>query len=85
MATLALQQAQQPVEPTLTVLLSLAIAVLAYRTVAALVPFLANDLVSKGLRGRDMLKPGFKRDDETPAVDDGAGGGVVDEPGTQWL
>ncbi|BGP03839.1 tunicamycin resistance protein [Rhodotorula toruloides] len=85
MATLALQQPQQPVEPTLTVLLSLAIAVLAYRTVAALVPFLANDLVSKGLRGRDMLKPGFKRDNETPAADDGAGGAVVAEPGTQWL
>lgn len=85
MATLALQQPQQPVEPTLTVLLSLAIAVLAYRAVASLVPFLASDLVSKGLRGRDMLKPGFKRDDDTPAADGGAGQTQLDEPGSVWL
>lgn len=54
---------QPQAEPTLTVAVSLVIAYLAYRAVDSLVPALAHDLVAKGLKGRDMLKPGFKRDD----------------------
>lgn len=65
-------QSQPQAEPTLTVAVSLVIAYLAYRAVDSLVPALAGDLVAKGLKGRDMLKPGFKRDDaiEPPASDD---------------
>lgn len=61
-------------EPTLTVALSLVIAVLAYSLTARLVPFLAHDLVQKRLRGRDMLKPSFtrhKKTDDSRDDDDG--------------
>jgi UDP-N-acetylglucosamine--dolichyl-phosphate N-acetylglucosaminephosphotransferase len=44
-----------------TVTASLGIGYIAYAATAALVPLLADDLISKGLSGRDMLKPGFKR------------------------
>ncbi|BGP20409.1 hypothetical protein JCM10213_004627 [Rhodosporidiobolus nylandii] len=67
-------------EPLLTLLLSLTISLLAYALVNRLVPALGPDLVSKGLRGRDMLKRGFKRDEA------GAGGeGDGDEPGRRWI
>lgn len=64
-------QAQAQAEPTLTVAVSLVIAYLAYRAVYSLVPALAHDLVAKGLKGRDMLKPGFKRDEALSPDHDG--------------
>lgn len=48
-------------EPAITVLLSLGISVLAYKITSGLVPMLGPDLLAKGLGGRDMLKPGYKR------------------------
>ncbi|GAA5992766.1 hypothetical protein JCM11641_007802, partial [Rhodosporidiobolus odoratus] len=50
----------RPSEPLLTLLLSLFISILAFLLVNHLVPKLGPHLVSKGLSGRDMLKPGFK-------------------------
>ncbi|GAA6042168.1 hypothetical protein JCM8097_004995 [Rhodosporidiobolus ruineniae] len=79
------------VEPTLTLLLSLLIAILAYALVARLVPALGPDLVAKGLRGRDMLKPEFKRDEGARGAASGGQGlgeqtdGDDDEPGRKWL
>lgn len=63
---MALAHAARPAqaEPTLTLAVSLALSYVAYRAVNALVPALARDLVAKGLSGRDMLKPGFKRDED---------------------
>lgn len=74
-------QARGGAEPTLTVLVSVAISYFAYRAVYSLVPALANDLVAKGLRGRDMLKPGFKRDDD----DDGPAAADDSIPGRKHL
>ncbi|GAA5982594.1 hypothetical protein JCM10908_006711 [Rhodotorula pacifica] len=68
-------------EPTLTLAVSLLISYVAYRAVYALVPALAQDLVAKGLKGRDMLKIGFKRD-ETATEDADAGDEV---PGRKYL
>jgi len=70
----------QSAEPLLTLLLSISISLLAYFLTSSLVPFLSNDLVSKGLKGRDMLKPGFsskKQEDSNSESDD--------EPGKKWL
>lgn len=64
-------QAQAQAEPALTVAVSLVLACLAYRAVYSLVPALAPDLVAKGLKGRDMLKPGFKRDEDLSPHDGG--------------
>ncbi|GAA5997623.1 UDP-N-acetylglucosamine--dolichyl-phosphate N-acetylglucosaminephosphotransferase [Rhodotorula paludigena] len=81
--------AQEPAEPTATVVVSLALALASYRLVAALVPFLAHDLVDKGLRGRDMLKRGFKRD--APARDPQQRGADAQDPpddslpGRKWI
>ncbi|KWU45178.1 hypothetical protein RHOSPDRAFT_9643, partial [Rhodotorula sp. JG-1b] len=68
--------------PTLTVAVSLVIAYLAYRAVYSLVPALASDLVAKGLKGRDMLKPGFKRDEALSPAD---GGEEEAAPGRKFL
>jgi len=71
-------------EPLLTLLLSLSISFLAYFLTSSLVPFLANDLVSKGLKGKDMLKPGFtlgKKDDSPVEGNENE----EDEPGKKWL
>lgn len=67
-------------EPTLTILLSGLIALLAYYLTTTLVPFLSNDLVEKGLKGRDMLKVGFtrKKDEELDEREQ-------DLPGTKWM
>ncbi|GAA5889989.1 hypothetical protein JCM16303_003202 [Sporobolomyces ruberrimus] len=67
-------------EPTLTILLSGLIAFLAYYLTTTLVPFLSNDLVEKGLKGRDMLKVGFtrKKDEELDEREQ-------DLPGTKWI
>ncbi|GAA5830370.1 hypothetical protein JCM3766R1_002695 [Sporobolomyces carnicolor] len=51
-------------DASLTVAVSVVISYLAYSLTNHLVPFLAKDLVDKGLRGRDMLKPGFKKKDD---------------------
>ena len=75
-------QAQAQAEPTLTVAVSLVIAYLAYRAVYSLVPALASDLVAKGLKGRDMLKPGFKRDEQLSPAD---GGEEEAAPGRKFL
>ncbi|GAA6015893.1 hypothetical protein JCM10207_006795 [Rhodosporidiobolus poonsookiae] len=64
-------------EPLLTLVLSLVLAVVAYALVNRLVPALGPDLIAKGLRGRDMLKPGFKRDRVEPPKG-GGGGGEMD-------
>ncbi|GAA5894763.1 hypothetical protein JCM8208_006064 [Rhodotorula glutinis] len=80
----AMARPQESAEPTVTVLVSVVLALAAYRLVAALVPQLAPHLVAKGLCGKDMLKPGFKRiepalvdpptanrrGDDTPSHDD---------------
>ncbi|GAA5828735.1 hypothetical protein JCM5353_002872 [Sporobolomyces roseus] len=70
----------QSAEPLLTLLLSISISLLAYFLTSSLVPFLSNDLVSKGLKGRDMLKPGFssKKQEDSNSDDE-------DEPGKKWL
>ncbi|GAA6059112.1 hypothetical protein JCM10212_003859, partial [Sporobolomyces blumeae] len=59
-----------PAESTLTVALSLLLCLVAYAVTARLVPLLADDLVDKGLKGRDMLKPGFHSPHPTPERDD---------------
>lgn len=64
----AMARSQESAEPTVTVLVSVLLALAAYRLVAALVPQLAPHLVAKGLCGKDMLKPGFKRAE--PAIVD---------------
>lgn len=48
----------------LTVVVSVGISVVAYGLTARLVPLLGPDLVKKGLAGKDMLKPGFKRNED---------------------
>ncbi|BGP52047.1 tunicamycin resistance protein [Rhodotorula kratochvilovae] len=73
-----------PAEPTVTVVVSAALAVAAYRLVAALVPFLSGDLVAKGLRGKDMLKPGFRRA-EPPIADTATAPPDQDAPGSKWI
>lgn len=71
-----------PAEPTLTVAVSLLLSYAAYRAVYRLVPALAEDLVAKGLRGRDMLKAGFRRDDPPTEKDDDE---QADIPGRKYL
>ncbi|GAA6055728.1 hypothetical protein JCM3770_001039 [Rhodotorula araucariae] len=73
-----------PAEPTVTVVVSAALAVAAYRLVAALVPFLGHDLVSKGLRGKDMLKPGYHRT-EPPPGDTLAAPSPPPDHGSEWI
>lgn len=63
-----------PSEPLLTLLLSLALSVIAYKLTATLVPLLGPDLVAKGLGGKDMLKVGFKRNEDCK---EGEQGGVT--------
>lgn len=76
-------QSLQANEPTLTVLLSLVISLIAYTLTAQLVPFLSNDLVEKGLKGRDMLKVGFvRKEDESTEVREGEEGEL---PGRKWM
>ncbi|GAA5938049.1 UDP-N-acetylglucosamine--dolichyl-phosphate N-acetylglucosaminephosphotransferase [Sporobolomyces koalae] len=75
--------ANSPSEPTVTVVVSIVISLLAYHLTAKLVPFLADDLVSKGLRGRDMLKPGFHRDKDVRADNDDSDDN--DLPGKRWI
>ncbi|SCZ98065.1 BZ3500_MvSof-1268-A1-R1_Chr3-3g06551 [Microbotryum saponariae] len=53
-------------EPLLTVVVSLGISIVAYGLTARLVPMLGPELVKKGLAGKDMLKPGFKRNEDAP-------------------
>jgi len=65
----AMARSQESAEPTVTVLVSVLLALAAYRLVAALVPQLAPHLVAKGLCGKDMLKPGFKRAEPAIVVD----------------
>lgn len=48
----------------ITLISSIGLSYLAYRITAYLVPLLADDLVSKGLGGFDMLKPNYKRDED---------------------
>ncbi|GAA5871851.1 hypothetical protein JCM1840_004017 [Sporobolomyces johnsonii] len=74
-----------PAEPTLTLALSLVIAAAAYSLTRSLVPFLANDLVAKGLKGRDMLKPGFRKHDPPPTNDALPHPDDPDAPGRKWL
>lgn len=57
----AMLRPHESAEPTVTVLVSVGLALAAYSLVAALVPQLAPHLVNKGLCGKDMLKPGFRR------------------------
>ncbi|GAA5834432.1 hypothetical protein JCM11251_007989 [Rhodosporidiobolus azoricus] len=66
MATTLPAPPPSPAEPLLTLVASLALALLAYHLVSTLVPALGPDLVAKGLKGRDMLKPGFHRKGEEP-------------------
>jgi len=72
-------------EPILTLTLSLVIAGLAYDLTSRLVPFLSNDLVQKGLRGKDMLKVGFVRKEEEEEQDDDDDGEVELLPGRKWM
>ncbi|SCV74810.1 BQ2448_7839 [Microbotryum intermedium] len=55
-------------EPLLTVVVSIGISFVAYAVTARLVPLLGPDLVKKGLAGKDMLKPGFKRNEDAPEL-----------------
>ncbi|GAA5973123.1 hypothetical protein JCM21900_003083 [Sporobolomyces salmonicolor] len=73
----------EPAEPTFTLALSLVIAAAAYSLTRSLVPFLAHDLVVKGLKGRDMLKPGFRKNDPLPTED--ALPSHEEVPGRKWL
>ncbi|GAA5979450.1 hypothetical protein JCM5350_003910 [Sporobolomyces pararoseus] len=76
-------QSLQANEPTLTVLLSLVISLIAYTLTAQLVPFLSSDLVEKGLKGRDMLKDGFvRKEDESTEVSEREEGEL---PGRKWI
>lgn len=79
-------------EPLLTLILSTFISSLAYSLVYRLVPQLGPDLVAKGLRGKDMLKTGFRRSGEGEGTGgasgkDGKEGESVreGEPGTVWM
>jgi UDP-N-acetylglucosamine--dolichyl-phosphate N-acetylglucosaminephosphotransferase len=54
----------KPSEPLITLLASVGLSYLAYRLTASLIPLLGPNLVAKGLGGMDMLKLGFKRDEE---------------------
>ncbi|KAK4054046.1 tunicamycin resistance protein [Microbotryomycetes sp. JL221] len=56
-------------EPVITLLLSCTLSLCAYKLTAVLVPMLGPDLLAKGLGGRDMLKPGFKRDEDDKMLD----------------
>lgn len=56
-------------EPAVTVLLSIGISILAYKITSLLVPMLGPDLLAKGLGGKDMLKPGYKRASEDQPLD----------------
>lgn len=60
----------QPYEPVATLLASVALSYAAYFCTAMLIPLLGPDLVAKGLGGKDMLKAGFKRDEEVLEMDD---------------
>lgn len=51
-------------EPLLTVAGSVAISIIAYYATKALVPLLADDFISVGLKGVDLLK-GHGRDPKT--------------------
>ncbi|CEQ41109.1 SPOSA6832_02803, partial [Sporobolomyces salmonicolor] len=73
----------EPAEPTFTLALSLVIAAAAYSLTRSLIPFLAHDLVVKGLKGRDMLKPGFRKNDPLPTED--ALPSHEEVPGRKWL
>ena len=53
-----------PSEPAVTLAVSLLLSAVAYKLTASLVPLLGPDLVAKGLGGVDMLKAGFKRDED---------------------
>ncbi|GAA5908596.1 UDP-N-acetylglucosamine--dolichyl-phosphate N-acetylglucosaminephosphotransferase [Sporobolomyces salmoneus] len=74
-------------EPTLTLLLSLFLSSLAYFLTSQLVPFLSNDLIEKGLRGRDMLKPGFTRQPDSEPQEGEVREGEEEEelPGRKWI
>ena len=54
-------------EPAATLFASLVLSAVAYKLTASLVPLLGPDLVAKGLGGVDMLKAGFKRDEDLVA------------------
>lgn len=56
-------------EPVITLLASVGLSYLAYTLTATLVPLLGPDLIAKGLAGRDMLKRGFKRDEDALTTD----------------
>ena len=51
-------------EPLVTLALASTLCVLCYGLTAGLVPVLGPNLAAKGLGGYDMLKPGFKRDED---------------------
>lgn len=53
-----------PSEPALTLGASIVLSLVAYKLTATLVPLLGPNLVAKGLGGVDMLKAGFKRDED---------------------
>ncbi|GAA5859167.1 hypothetical protein JCM8547_008898 [Rhodosporidiobolus lusitaniae] len=83
-------------EPLLTLLLSFALSLVAYKAVHSLVPLLGPDLVAKGLRGRDMLKRGFKKGPYAEGERRGGGGqkrgqgkdeveDEENEPGRVWI
>ncbi|KAM0789901.1 hypothetical protein ACM66B_006743 [Microbotryomycetes sp. NB124-2] len=55
---------QDAAEPLVTLALSCALSLVAYKLTAVLVPALGDDLLAKGLGGKDMLKHGFKRDED---------------------
>lgn len=58
-------------EPIVTLALASTVALLCYGLTAGLVPVLGPTLAGKGLGGYDMLKPGFKRDEELVEVGKG--------------
>lgn len=65
-------------EPAATLAASLILSAVAYKLTASLVPLLGPDLVAKGLGGVDMLKTGFKRDEDlVPGETRAAGRGLV--------
>lgn len=66
-----------PSEPAATLGASLLLSFVAYKLTAALVPILGPGLVAKGLGGVDMLKAGFKRDEDLVP---GAANGEVAAP-----
>jgi len=70
-------------EPVVTLALASTLCVLCYALTAALVPLLGPNLAAKGLGGYDMLKPGFKRDEDliTGNVDPAEGNEVAEDAG----